>query len=190
MDQCASTTEDPPVESLSRLARPGRKTIGTAGAGLLLGIAGLWWGGIPYLAGGSPATSIEISAEATPVAAANDTPDPAKLIVGRWEQFNRGRRVLVVREDGTATMDVNLEGAWAYVVGEKLEFQIEWTLDKSRLLLKMIGGKPDGALKFVASVYGNERNHQVETLTSDQMILVDEKDKSRDIWKRIEPASP
>jgi len=109
-----------------------------------------------------------------------------KQVLGIWEQFNQGRRVLTVREDGTATMKVKLEGAWSYVVGENLEFEINWNIEGSRLLFHTTGGKPEGSLKLITSMYGTERNHQIEKLTDDEMILVDEKDKSRDHWKRIE----
>lgn len=108
-----------------------------------------------------------------------------KLIVGSWEQIKSGKRLLNVLQNGTATMDVALDGAWSAVVGDKLQFQIEWKIENERLLFKMTGGKPEGSLKLISSIYGNERNHRIEKLTNDQLILIDEKDNSRDTWTRV-----
>jgi hypothetical protein len=185
-------------------------------AGLLFVACALWWGRPAFFSHSGPgvadsAHASMLTTSAHPVPEVVSTARPAvekgpakpateqlatpgkesdldKLIVGSWEQINHGKRFLEVLQDGTATMNVNLEGAWALVVGEKLEFQIEWTIEKERLLFKMTGGKPEGSLKLISSLYGDERNHRIESLTDEQMILIDEKDNSRDTWKRVASA--
>jgi hypothetical protein len=134
--------------------------------------------------------AVAASVEKTSAAAApSEESTYSRQILGEWEQLNKGKRILTVREDGTATMKVTLEGAWSYVVGEKLEFEIHWKIEGKRLLFNMVGGKPEGSMKLVTSMYGKERNHRIEKLNEDQMILVDEKDDSHDKWKRSSPTT-
>ena len=121
----------------------------------------------------------------------NDLPNAAQdagyasLIVGDWEQFNKGKRVLTVRGDGTASVKVSMDGAWSYVVGEQLEFEIRWEITGNRLHFQTTGGKPEGSFKIITSMFGKERNHKIEKLSDGQLILVDEKDGSRENWKRL-----
>jgi hypothetical protein len=193
----------------------GRRTIFLAGIGLVVAASALWWGrpaAAPNVVEAVPeptsqaapsasnptagiaadstaaAKSSKSSDESKPPSAAGEKSKPDKLILGEWEQTNKGKRLLNVLQNGTATMSVALEGPWAAVVGDKLEFQIEWKIENERLLFKMTGGKPEGSLKLISSIYGNERNHRIESLTDDTMILVDEKDNSRDTWTRVASA--
>ena len=142
----------------------------------------------------STPTVLKVPAKSSTTSSAksnNDLPNAAgdagyaSLIVGDWEQFNKGKRMLTVRKDGTATVKVSLDGAWSYVVGEKLEFEIQWKITGHRLHFQVTGGKPEGSFKIITSMFGKERNHRIEKLSDGQLILVDDKDGSRENWKRL-----
>lgn len=199
MDDLKSTSAQEATSAATR-PRGAKRVLAVVSLGLLLGIAPFWWNSNREK---PPAEEIIVESDAPDTTGENAAKDNAgekaaavpeessarKMIVGVWEQFNKGKRLLTVLDDGTATMDVSLEGAWATIVGQKLEFRIEWEIQGERLLFKMTGGKPAGSLKLLSSIYGNERNHRIETLSNDQLILIDENDKSRDIWKRVVPTT-
>ncbi len=195
--------------SKSPRRRLGRKTAGSAIVVVILAVGLLWWvGGSGRPAGGhdfspvsasptsgtvsnappSTVSSDQKNVESAGTAPVSEEQKLAQQIVGEWEQFNKGKRLLTVRDDGTATMKVTLDGAWSYVVGEKLEFEIEWKIEGKRLLFHMKSGKPEGSMKVITSIYGNERNHRIDELTSKKMVLVDEQDESRDKWTRLASA--
>ena len=107
-----------------------------------------------------------------------------QAILGTWKQYSSGHRVLRVKEDGTATIDVKLDGIAAFWFGEKLHFDITWTIEGDELVFKTIGGTPEGGVNAVTSIYGDRRIYRIREINTQQMLL-NEKDEEKTPWDRV-----
>jgi len=107
-------------------------------------------------------------------------------VVGTWRMFRDGQRELVLRDDGTAVMEVNVESAWRFVVGENLRFDLEWQIDDDDFVLRTTGGEPAGSVDLIVQLEGSERIQPIVKLTDDRLILkdVDEGDPDH-VWERV-----
>lgn len=92
--------------------------------------------------------------------------------------------MLTVKEDGTAIIDVKLDGFVAFAFGEKLQFNIAWTIDGDELVFKTIGGTPESGVNAVTSIYGDRRVYRIREINSEQMLL-NEKDEEKTPWDRV-----
>lgn len=111
-----------------------------------------------------------------------------KRIVGSWEMDRDGKRLLTVDADGTAKMDVEIEGSWSFLFGSKLNFDIEWTIEDGHLTMKTIGGEPQAKVDLLTSMYGKERVQQITVLDDTTLRLPDDEPDGEDhIWTRIVP---
>src|SRR4051812_212729 len=61
------------------------------------------------------------------IPAAADTIDRRKLL-GTWQDHYQGTRTMTLKDDGTATMVVELKGIQANLMAPKLTFDMRWTL--------------------------------------------------------------
>jgi len=113
-------------------------------------------------------------------------PSTVDLLTGNWEQQNHGRRTLTVRDDGTATMVVYPEVVGKFLVGDRLEVDIQWELKDKILTFEMTGGKPAGKIEFVKTMWGSKRDHRIEKLTTSELLLLDEDLDPDVVWNRVE----
>ena len=105
-------------------------------------------------------------------------------ILGTWTQDSDGHRVLDVQQNGTATIDVTLDGLSALAFGEKLRFDIEWTIEDDRLIFQTTGGEPKDGVKAVIAIYGASRNYVIRDITEAKMLLEEEGQPKTD-WDRV-----
>ena len=121
--------------------------------------------------------------------AARETPDEkmSRLMVGKWEMDRDGLRKLTVNDDGTASMDVALEGSYALMLGSKIQFDIKWLIKDSKLIFETTGGKPETSVSLVTKLYGAKRTQPILELTEKRMLLkdADEGEPDHD-WKRAD----
>ncbi len=94
-------------------------------------------------------------------------------IVGDWKGYRDGWRMLTVRDDGTATMDVSIEGLSRFVFGDKIVFEIEWEIKDGDLVFETTGGSPQWAVDKVTLIYGKSRVQPILKLTETEMSLKD-----------------
>jgi hypothetical protein len=107
--------------------------------------------------------------------------------VGEWEQLhNLGLRRLEVRDDGTATIDVKVDGAWSFLVGDRLHFDIEWNIENGQLVFHTTGGKPEASIKYITKLYGTQRTYQIREFTQDRISLTNKEGEISPDWKRLE----
>lgn len=123
--------------------------------------------------------------ESKPSETANDATDRQRL-VGSWQTYRSGKRVLTVRDDGTATMVVEPEGVWTYLFGTRLTFELEWKIESGDLIYRAIGGVPADKIKLVTEMWGHQRRQTIRKLTDDRLILIDEDGDPDHDWKRVE----
>ena len=91
-----------------------------------------------------------------------------------------------VRADGTATLEVRPEAPWRLLFGRRLEIEIEWTIEQQTLAFHTVGGRPAAQVKLVNEMYGNQRVYQIENMSTDELILLDEQGERCEPWQRID----
>jgi hypothetical protein len=128
-----------------------------------------------------------------PIVPADDkhdaNPDLRGQLVGTWEQYDHGNRLLTIRADGTATLEVRPEAVWRLLFGRRLLIEIEWTIEQQTLAFHTVGGKPAARVKLVNEMYGNQRVYQIENVPTDELMLRDEQGEHCHPWQRIDPAA-
>lgn len=107
-------------------------------------------------------------------------------IVGTWEtNRSTGHRDLVIREDGTATMVVNIESMMRFVFGSKVELDIEWSVKDGVLHFRMVGGKPKSSVDLLTSGYGDSIAYRILELSDDRLLVKDGGDDPDHDWTRV-----
>jgi hypothetical protein len=119
-----------------------------------------------------------------------DADNPSALqqaILGVWEDDYQGHRTLTLKDDGTGSMLVELEGLASSLFANTMEFDEEWSFDADGQLLTMIasGGKPATKVNLVLRMYGTRATYKVVDVSEDVMVLVDQADEKRYEWRRV-----
>lgn len=138
----------------------------------------------------TPTASITPAA-ASPTPAAVSAPvnrdeEYRKLAIGTWETNRSGRRVLVVNPDGTATMDVTVEGVWSYAVGERIKLNINWKIENEHVTFETVGGEPVASVDVITSYYGKRNEQPIVELNATTFRLHDNEPSEPDhVYTRI-----
>ncbi|MGH7201222.1 MAG: hypothetical protein ACREJB_11505 [Planctomycetaceae bacterium] len=123
-----------------------------------------------------------------PTTGAAADPDEQRMrtqLAGTWTQYNFGKRRLTIRDDGTATMTVEPEGVWAFLIAEKVTVQIEWELDGDVASLRSVSGEPEKGFNVICEMFGRERIRKVADLSEKRLKFLDEEDGSESEWTRV-----
>jgi len=110
-----------------------------------------------------------------------------RLALGTWEDHYHGKRTMILREDGTATMVVELEGLGATLFAKKLTFDIEWRIEEGVLYLKTIGGAPKKKIALASRLYGDEAEEYILDLTEERFLVEHDEDTDFE-WTRVKSA--
>lgn len=113
-----------------------------------------------------------------------DDEELRRRVIGTWEDDYRGKRTMTLREDGTATMIVELDGVGAALFADKLTFDIEWKIERGVMSLKTIGGTPEKKIALVSRIYGDEAEELIIELTDDRLLVEHDEDTDFD-WRRV-----
>jgi hypothetical protein len=62
---------------------------------------------------------------------------------------------MTLKEDGTATMLVELSGLKATLFADRLRFDMKWTVEHGRLKEQTIGGEPAGQVQAILKMMGD-----------------------------------
>jgi hypothetical protein len=124
------------------------------------------------------------SISSSPAPAERAAPDAHRLIQGTWQDDYQGRRTMTLREDGTGTMVVELAGINAKFVGPRLTFQMVWSLDEKRLTKRTVGGEPEGRVRAILAMMGDEVEEEILELTAERLLVTDGKQQFD--WRRAE----
>jgi hypothetical protein len=171
---------DTASETDSEQRGPSRKLL-SAAAMIVLIVAcgcGLWWWMRPLPRSSDPERSTNFSGVGVQEIGTADAGEAAgaelrRAVTGDWKLERNGQRLLSLQADGTATMDVTLTGWQTVLFGEKMRFDIRWSLDGRELVLETTGGEPATAVEAVTKVYGIVRRQPILEVDSEHMLLKD-----------------
>lgn len=107
------------------------------------------------------------------------------LIVGTWADEYKGKRTMTVHQDGSATMVVELKGLNA-VMGSRLRFDMEWSIEDGRLKKRTIGGEPSGRVNLILKAMGDHVDEPILELTEQRLLLLDGDGRTTYDWQRVE----
>ena len=106
------------------------------------------------------------------------------LVVGTWEDDFQGHRMLTIRNDGTATMVVELEGLAAMLYAKRMTFEEEWKIEAGQLRLKAVGGEPESRVNLILETMGDVSEQKILQLTEDRLLLLDSDGRTEYDWRR------
>lgn len=98
-------------------------------------------------------------------------------LLGTWYLDDYyGRCILDIREGGKGTMVVVFGSYYAYLLADRVDAVLEWTIEDGRALLKTISGKPEAAYAIIAREKGEDRDRKIIEIGERQMVLEDDRD--------------
>ena len=185
----------PNVELTEQSAAIHRSRWARNGLLILICLAGLWAWVLFIRPLGISEASHEVESTATtplaipsPVSKAEPelTPEQRqkKMVQGTWEDLYEGHRLLTIRDDGTASMSIELDGLAATLFAQRLEFDIRWTLEKGRVVMQTTGGRPEKKADLILKVYGNRAEYHVDGVEENRLLLRDVENNTKFEWKR------
>lgn len=126
---------------------------------------------VPMMVSHRPQSTAIGDEDPAPIETVTEEPVVEKpSLIGFWRDDFYGKRIFEFREDGTATMVIELDAVGQLLYGPKLTFFIAWTLDKDVLNLKMTGGEPASAFT-AAKLFGESSEQRIEGLEENEMRL-------------------
>jgi len=108
-----------------------------------------------------------------------------RAIVGTWEDDHQGHRTLVLREDGTGTMVVELSGLKAQLFASRLEFVMQWSVSGGRFQERCVGGQPATQVNLILKSVGDRADQPILELTGERLLLLDKDGTTRYDWRRM-----
>lgn len=108
-----------------------------------------------------------------------------ELVVGTWADEYKGKRTMTIHQDGSATMVVELSGLHA-VMGSRLRFDMEWSIEDGRLKKRTIGGEPSGRVNLILKAMGDRVDEPILELTEERLLLLDADGETTYDWRRVE----
>ncbi len=109
------------------------------------------------------------------------------MILGRWStQASGGTRVIGNRADGTASLEVTFDFFAGLLYGEKVQFDLQWSLERGELTYTMQGGRPAAAAARVMADHGRQATYAFRSIAPNRMHLTRIDEPAGDnIWTRI-----
>ncbi len=92
---------------------------------------------------------------------------------------------MTFKEDGTATMVVELQGTKATLFASRLRFDMKWSVDNGRLKKRTIGGEPSLKVRLILNMMGDRVDEPILELSEDRLLLLDGDGKTKYDWRRV-----
>lgn len=92
---------------------------------------------------------------------------------------------MILRQDGTGTMIVDLKGWKAALYAKRLQFEMVWSIQNGRLRKKTVGGEPAGKVKAILRMMGDQVEQRITELTTEGLVLLDADGSKRYHWRRV-----
>ncbi len=105
-------------------------------------------------------------------------------VIGTWEDDFEGHRTMTLSADGTGTMVCELSGMAATLFASRLEFNMEWSVEKGRLKKRTIDGKPERRVNVILKMMGDRVDEPILELTEERLLLLDKDGKTKYDWRR------
>lgn len=175
---------------------PGRVVGTLAGISLLIAVILFWTGrskNNPHQtnAAHSLADLQTISKVSTTNLASADNFDASLIssLIGSWSREYHGKWLMTVEEGGTGSLVIKPSGQWCFLIGDRVDIQLKWSVRNGRATLRSVSGEPEAAFAASNLLFGDKRIRKIKTLTEKQLILLDEEDASEDEWTRSPSAT-
>ncbi len=134
-----------------------------------------------------PDSRLPTGASRQPGPAANDEQELRSQLLGTWADEFYGQRTFHFRDDGTATMELELDSVGKLLYGPKLTFFVAWELQGDLLSLKMTGGEPKGSAVTLAKLFGESSQQRIEHVDADEMRLRSLDSQKVYVHRRVAP---
>lgn len=148
-------------------------------------ITRLWPKGLPTGASDMRARGASATSQSIPPQSADQDERFRRLVVGTWEDDYQGKRTMTFKEDGTATMVVELQGAKATLFASRLRFDMKWSVDNGRLKKRTIGGEPSLKVRLILNMMGDRVDEPILELSENRLLLLDRDGKTKYDWRRV-----
>jgi hypothetical protein len=110
-----------------------------------------------------------------------------RLVLGTWQDHYKGKRTMILNDDGTGTMVCELSGIQATLFASKLRFDMHWSLEGKILKKRTVSGEPRDKVNLILNMMGNVAEDTIQELTDERLLLLDKDGKTQYDWKRIKP---
>ncbi len=108
-----------------------------------------------------------------------------RLVVGTWEDDYQGKRTMVIADDGSATMVVELDGWKASMVASRLRFNMQWSIQDGRLKKRTVDGEPATAVSMILKTMGDRVDEPILELTEQRLLLLDADGETKYDCRRV-----
>ena len=129
--------------------------------------------------------SAESASLSSPAGNGNQDERFRRLAVGTWEDDYQGERTMTLKDDGTGTMVVDLEGVKATLFASRLRFDMKWSVENGRLKKRTIGGEPSLRVQFILNTMGDRVDEPILELTEARLLLLDKDGETKYDWRRV-----
>ena len=110
--------------------------------------------------------------------------------VGTWTDNYQGKRTLILRDDGTGTMTVELSGVRAVLFVARLQFEMRWSVKEGFLHKQALSGEPKAQARMVLDAIGDRTDERILELSKSRMLLLDKDGKTKYDWQRVREPPP
>ena len=125
------------------------------------------------------------TAKSDAAAAAEQDRKYREMVIGTWQDDYQGKRTMVVRPDGSATMNVELTGLKAALFASQLMFKMKWSIQNGRMKKQTTGGEPAGKVNLILKTMGDRVDEKILELTNNRLRLLDKNGKTEYDWRRV-----
>lgn len=108
-----------------------------------------------------------------------------RQVLGTWQDQYQGKRTMILNEDGTGTMLVELNGVQAALFAAKLRFDMQWSLSGKKLIKKTISGEPANKVNLILNTMGDTAEDTILEVTEEKLLLLDKDGKTQYDWRRV-----
>jgi hypothetical protein len=113
-----------------------------------------------------------------------------RMFLGSWRDDYYGERTMTFANDGTGVMVIKLDSVGQAIYGEKLLFNLAWTIRDGVLEMKFTGGEPKTAVETISKLWGDTHLQAIEVLTETDLHLRSTDSQNLYTLKRLPADSP
>lgn len=94
-------------------------------------------------------------------------------LIGTWKDRFFGTRTLILRDDGTARMILDLDLTASLMYGRHLEFDMQWTLADATVQIEILEGFPEKSAQSLIKTWGTRFEYLLDQVDSDAVEMRD-----------------
>jgi hypothetical protein len=94
-------------------------------------------------------------------------------LVGTWRDKFFGTRTLTLNADGSAKMVLDLDFAGRLMYGNRLEFDMKWSVEGANVMIDIIEGTPAKNAKSAMDTWGSRYEYLLDCVEDDKIEMRD-----------------